>query len=387
MHDPTDHSITPSARRRTVLAGAAGLAAPLLGGLAASPAQASTLHATPRGRRRRHGRRPVLQIAEQGVFAAGGTVQQTPGTFDPIKGQMAPAGQTRHSDHASVFYQVPLRDNGHALQFLHGYGQSRTGWMTTPDGRPGFSDLFLAKGYSVYMVDQPRRGEAGQTSVAAPIDVTPDDQTWFTQFRMGLWPNFAEGLKFPTDDHSLDQFFRQMTPNTGPFDVQVITDAMVASLKESGPGTLVTHSQGGIPGWTTAMASRNVEGVIAIEPGGFVFPEGEVPPVIPTGYAPVQGMAVPAEQFEKLTQMPIAVYYGDFIPSEPSEVPAWDFWRGVLQLARSFADVVNAHGGDATVVHLPEVGITGNEHFIFQDTNNAQVANHMARWMRSKNLA
>ena len=102
MHDPTDHSITPSARRRTVLAGAAGLAAPLLGGLAASPAQASTLHATPRGRRRRHGRRPVLQIAEQGVFAAGGTVQQTPGTFDPIKGQMAPAGQTRHSDHASV---------------------------------------------------------------------------------------------------------------------------------------------------------------------------------------------------------------------------------------------------------------------------------------------
>lgn len=373
----------PTPRRRTVLAGAAALAAPLLvGGIGAPPAQA-----TPKGRRRRHGKRSVLQIAEQGVFAAGGTVQQTPGTFDPINGQMAPAGQTRHSDHASVFYQVPIRDNGHAMQFLHGYGQSRNGWMTTPDGRPGFSDLFLAKGYSVYLADQPRRGQAGQTSVAATIDVTPDDQTWFTQFRMGLWPNFAAGLKFPTDADSLDQFFRQMTPNTGPFDVDVITAAMVASLEESGPATLVTHSQGGIPGWFIAMASKNVEGVIAIEPGSFVFPEGQVPPAIETGYAPVQGSAVSAKEFRRLTRMPIAVYFGDFIPAKPSEVPAWDFWRGVLELAYRFADVVNAHGGDATVVHLPKVGITGNEHFMFQDTNNAQVANHMARWMRRKKLS
>lgn len=367
-------------RRRTMLVGAAGLAVPLLGATE-TPARATT-----RGRRRR-GRRRVLQIAEQGVFAAGGSVQTTPGTFDPINGQMKPAGQTRHSDHASVFYQVPLRSNGHAMQFLHGYGQSRNGWLATPDGRPGFSDLFLAMGYSVYLADQPRRGQAGQTSVAATIDVTPDDQTWFTQFRMGLWPGFADGLKFPTDDESLNQFFRQMTPNTGPFDVGVITDAMVASLEVSGPATLVTHSQGGIPGWFIAMASGNVEGIIAIEPGSFVFPEGEVPEAIPTRYAPVKGTAVSAEQFERLTRMPIAVYFGDFIPSSPSDVPAWDFWRGVLELAHRFAEVVNAHGGDATVVHLPEEGITGNEHFMFQDTNNAQVAGHMARWMRSKRLA
>lgn len=178
-----------------------------------------------------------------------------------------------------------------------------------------------------------------------------------------------------------------MTPNTGPFDVGVITDAMVASLEVSGPATLVTHSQGGIPGWFIAMASGNVEGIIAIEPGSFVFPEGEVPEAIPTRYAPVKGTAVSAEQFERLTRMPIAVYFGDFIPSSPSDVPAWDFWRGVLELAHRFAEVVNAHGGDATVVHLPEEGITGNEHFMFQDTNNAQVAGHMARWMRSKRLA
>ena len=50
------------------------------------------------------------------------------------------------------------------MVFLHGYGQSRMGWMTTPDGREGWSDMFLRKGHSVFLIDQPRRGEAGQTS-------------------------------------------------------------------------------------------------------------------------------------------------------------------------------------------------------------------------------
>ena len=35
------------------------------------------------------------------------------------------------------------------------------GWMTTPDGREGWSDMFLRRGHSVWLIDQPRRGEAG----------------------------------------------------------------------------------------------------------------------------------------------------------------------------------------------------------------------------------
>ena len=41
------------------------------------------------------------------------------------------------------------------MVFLHGYGQSRMGWMTTPDGREGWSTSFLRKGHSVFFVDQP----------------------------------------------------------------------------------------------------------------------------------------------------------------------------------------------------------------------------------------
>jgi len=37
-------------------------------------------------------------------------------------------------------------------------------WMTTSDGREGRSNLFFIKGHSVFLIDLPRRGEAGQTS-------------------------------------------------------------------------------------------------------------------------------------------------------------------------------------------------------------------------------
>ena len=55
-------------------------------------------------------------------------------------------------------------------------------------------------------------------------------------------------------------------------------------------------------------------------------------------------------------------------------------------MAYKFAETVNAHGGDCTVVHLPKIGIAGNEHFLFQDKNNAQIADHVAEWLRSRGL-
>ncbi|WP_033610508.1 alpha/beta hydrolase [Lactiplantibacillus paraplantarum] len=328
-----------------------------------------------------------LKIKAQGVFAAGGIVQTASGTFDPIKGQMADDGQIRHSYHASIFYQIPADGNGKAITFLAGYGQSKNGWMSTPDGRDGFSNLFLKKGYGVYLADQPRRGAAGQSSVPVEISAKPDDLNWFTQFRMGLWPKFMSNSQFPQDEQSIDQFFRQMTPDTGKIDFQVITQALVASLEKSGPSVLMTHSQGGVPGWMIGAASDNVTGIIAIEPGSFFFPENEVPAKIDTKYPmPVQGVGVPMATFNKLIQKPIVVYYGDNIPDEPSEVPAWDFWRGVKQQAHQFADVVNAHGGDATIVYLPDEDIHGNDHFMFQDLNNAVIADHMAAWLVSHKL-
>lgn len=111
-----------------------------------------------------------LVIAQQGIFSAGGITVTSDGTFDPEnQWEETGAGQTAHVDHANVLYQIPEEETGLPMVFLHGYGQSRMGWMTTPDGREGWSDLFLKKGHGVFLIDEPRRGEAGATSVSGDI--------------------------------------------------------------------------------------------------------------------------------------------------------------------------------------------------------------------------
>lgn len=61
-------------------------------------------------------------------------------------------------------------------------------------------------------------------------------------------------------------------------------------------------------------------------------------------------------------------------------------WRVRLQMARLWRDAVNRHGGDVTVVHLPELGIRGNTHFAFSDLNNVQVADLLSTFLQAKHL-
>ncbi|MDQ3809260.1 MAG: hypothetical protein M3336_03120, partial [Chloroflexota bacterium] len=89
---------------------------------------------------------------------------------------------------------------------------------------------------------------------------------------------------------------------------------------------------------------------------------------------------------QKLTQIPIQIVYGDYIASEPSDNPAQERWRIRLVQARQFAEAINRHGGDAQVLHLPEVGLQGNTHFPFADLNNVQVANLLSHYLHQKGL-
>jgi quercetin dioxygenase-like cupin family protein len=328
-----------------------------------------------------YGQTETIGIQEQGAFSAGGTVITSEGKFDPLKPwHEAQGGQTRHGNHADVFYQIPINTKRYSMVFLHGYGQSRRSWQTTADGREGFSNIFLRKGYSVYLADQPGRGDAGQTAKPAQITATPDDQTWFTQFRIGLYPDYNKGVQFPKDEQSLDNFFRMMTPNTGSVDEATIVSAMSAVFEKSGEGILFTHSAGGAPGWKTAIKNEKVKAIVAIEPGGFCFPEGETPK------DNRGGAGIPLDEFIKLTKIPIIVYYGDYIPKEETAAYSQNFWRNVLAVARQWAAVVNAHGGDVTVVQLPEAGMKGNTHFIMSDLNNLEIAAHLEKWLNQKGL-
>jgi hypothetical protein len=67
-------------------------------------------------------------------------------------------------------------------------------------------------------------------------------------------------------------------------------------------------------------------------------------------------------------------------------MPVQDSWRARLEMARLWADAVNRHGGDVTVVHLPERGIHGNTHFAFADLNNVHIADEVSKFLSDKGL-
>ncbi|MBP3771093.1 MAG: hypothetical protein J6I53_00205 [Treponema sp.] len=233
------------------------------------------------------------------------------------------------------------------------------------------------------MVDQPRRGAAGNTArmaSAGGIDAwgedgksyMPGDQAWYTHFRIGLVaPDRYEGSAFPAGEEAQDEFFRQMTPNTGDYDEKlfgevlskVLSDAKTMTGKKS---IYITHSQGGRVGWQTDI--ENMAAIVAIEPGG----------------TPLVG----SEEYNKFlaAKIPMVIYFGDYIDNGPENIMSTGFWKQVRDQAVDFAEHYNADGGDATVVDLPKVGISGNSHFMFQETNNKEIADHTEKWLKERGL-
>lgn len=318
----------------------------------------------------------VIRIAEQGSFAVGGTVLRDS------------AGHTYHGDHAYVFYQKPVDARRYPLVFAHGVGQFSKTWETTPDGREGFQNIFLRRGFGVYLVDQPRRGNAGRSTETVTLSPAFDEELWFNRFRVGIWPNYFEGVQFSRDPEALNQYFRQMTPTIGSVDFEVYSNAYAALFERIGPAIFVTHSQGGPVGWQTLLKTRNIRAIVSYEPGGGIpFPVGQVPEEgrVLTLSKKTEGIEVPMDVFLEYTKIPIVVYYGDNLP-ETDERPEIYEWTRRLHLMRRWAEMLNERGGDVTVIHLPEVGLHGNTHFPMSDLNNKEVAELMFQWLEERGL-
>lgn len=317
-----------------------------------------------------------IQIQEQGSFAVGGTV-----LTDSL-------GHTYHGDHAYTFYQIPSRARKYPLVFAHGIGQFSKTWETTPDGREGFQNIFLRRGFSTYLVDQPRRGNAGRSTDTVTLAPAFDEEIWFNRFRLGIWPDYFEGVQFKQDKEALEQYFRQMTPNIGSVDFDVYSDAFAALFNKIGPAIFVTHSQGGPVGWSTLLKTQNIRAIVSYEPGGGIpFPDGQVPSEgkILTLSQNAEGIEISMSDFMKFTKIPIIVYYGDNLP-ETDEYPELYEWTRRLHLMRMWAKMLNELGGDVTIVHLPEVGLSGNTHFPMSDLNNKEVADLLSKWLHEKKL-
>jgi hypothetical protein len=331
-----------------------------------------------------------LVLEREGSFSFGGTV---------ITGA---DGNTFHGDHGFAFFQIPPNAKQLPLVMWHGHGEFSKTWESTPDGREGYQQIFTRRGWATYVIDQPRRGGAGRTTVGITIpDAVPDEASFFTVLRLGTWfppgpPHFFPNTQFPQDSGALDQYWRQVTPSTGPEPIDSATRALqggaVAALfRQIGPGVLITHSNSGQYGWTTGMLVPDlVEGIIAYEPAAFAFPADEAPPSVETPVAGVAKVTAPQlvsrSEFDKLARIHIQIIYGDNIAPSPSSVYGAELWRVAVERAQQFVSAVNRHGGDAEILFLPSVGLHGNTHFPFSDRNNVQVADLLSQYLHRKGL-
>ena len=312
---------------------------------------------------------PIV-LESTGAFEVGGKVISNPS--DPT--------QTLSCDHGYVEYFIPAKKRKTGLILWH--SSSTKVWENRWDGGEGYKSLFLRERYPVYLWDGPRVGRANWG--CETITYKPDyfDQRNYLAWRFG--PSFGTwhpGVQFPTDDK---EAWNQATrARYDEFDT--LSNALLQgeaggqAIDKIGPVVAVTNSAGGWRAMLSALnaKSSNMKGIVAYETPGFVFPEGEGVPPAPN--APFGPNAVPLADFLKLTKFPMQMVFGDNSATHPT-------WSIHARNAKTFCEVVNKHGGDCEVLHLPDAGLKGNTHIPFADLNNVAVAQELQKWLKRKGL-
>jgi pimeloyl-ACP methyl ester carboxylesterase len=306
-----------------------------------------------------------LTIAKQGSFFVGGhDIKSDALSSVPQFG----ASGTITVDQMYVRYQMPMHPKDYSVVLIHGCCLTGKSWETTPDGRMGWDEYFLRRGFSTYVIDQSWRGRSAASPVALNVVKTgkaaPDTVPAFTAaghevawtvFRFGAeYPQVFDGLQFPLQ--AQEEFWKQMVPDWNySMTPPVPTVKALSELSERlGETVLISHSQSGIfPFQTATMSPKGIAGIVSIEPG-----------------------ACPATNYDMaaLKGIPVLVLFGDFVAK--SEV-----WSKRLASCRDFADAAKKAGVEVEVVELPSVGIHGNSHMLMQDKNNLQVADWLVGWL------
>lgn len=327
-----------------------------------------------------------LVIARQGSFMFGGRTD-------------ARDCDVFYGDHGYARYQIPVAARPYPLVFWHGASTSGVGWESTPDDRESFQSLLLRRGFATYVIDQPRKGRSGGSPFAESITLTPAStvDSW-NMWRLGVWdpPHprvFHANLQLDTRENVVDQLLRQRTPEIGPSlndDFEAALAAMDALLQRIGQCILVLHSNSGKDGWRLRMRNDLIAGIVAYEPSAFIFSKSDQPDDVPTTSERVRSITRPIlvdpEHFSQLARIPIQLVYGDNIGDIPSENLGVELWRVNLQRAKQFQAAVKRIGGSVQLLELPTVGITGNTHFAFSDTNNVEIADLFVAFIEAAKL-
>jgi pimeloyl-ACP methyl ester carboxylesterase len=353
-----------------------------------------------------------LQIAKQGYLYAGGDYR-TEGGQQYVSGQLY------------AEYQIPAkRTHPYPIVMVHGRDQSGTNFTGTPDGRDGWAQYFLRRGYAVYVVDTPGRGRAGwRAQLYGPVadaGFLLDQQRFMFPELYNLWPEARLHTQWPgkptLDDPVARQFLASQLPTITSFPEQQALNrkALGALIREIGPVILLTHSQSGAFGWPQLDDRPDlVKALIQVEPNG--------PPVHDLDYvgAPDYFRELPADSrpwgmtAERLTYSPAVAAPSELkFEREPASEakPLVRCWRQasparqLTNLQKSPILIVTSeasyHAGyehctvryleqagvKPTWIELGKAGVHGNGHMMMLEKNSDAVAGVIARWLDEKRL-
>ncbi len=245
----------------------------------------------------------------------------------------------------------------------HGGGMTGATWEETPDGRPGWHDHFMRRGFHTCVSDAVERGRASWAPYPEITPAGPEhrtvDQAW-SIFRFGLDGGYRsgaayEGMRFPVGcvDQLGKQFVARWTCNTA-----WAVAAYAELLQRFGRSIIVAHSEGARhAAQLAALMPQAVAAVVLLEPAGA--------PALDAGAA--RGAAA----------VPHLVVWGDHFGQS-------DLWRRYRATAELWLDQLRAAGGRVDTLDLPANGIFGNSHLLMMDDNSADIAAQVADWIQAQ---
>jgi pimeloyl-ACP methyl ester carboxylesterase len=314
-----------------------------------------------------------------------------------------------------VEYLAPAKvTRKYPLVRVHGAAQTTMNWMGTPDGRKGWAEYFMERGYAVYMIEQPARGRSAwhpNVDGALRTFTAPQIEKQFTAPAFyKAWPQSAKHTQWPgaggekngrMGDPVFDAFYAsQVQSLASDLETQEKMKAASAALLDRiGPAILLTHSQGGLLGWVMAEARPQlVKGIITIEPSGPPFENAVLSNTkarpwgitdIPVAYDPPAAkpediktakqdkpdgpdlvactlQAEPARKLVALSKIPTLL-----VVSEASYHAPYDHCT---------ARFLKQAGVPVTFMRLEDKGLHGNAHMVMYEKNNLEIAKLLTDW-------
>jgi hypothetical protein len=317
-----------------------------------------------------------IVLRGMGSFHIGGRVAEVGGK--PVKEiQRVPGGPMSKLDPNGQFmveqmyvqYFLPKNRKGkYPLLMWHGGGLTGVTYESTPDGREGWVNMFVRKGWDTYVSDAVERGRSGFASPdvwqGEPIFLNYQDP--YERFRIGQGAGSwnadpaqrkpMPGTQFPVDAY--DNYMKQSVPRWLTTDKAVL-DGYLALIDKLCPCVLLTHSQGGNFGFLAAEARPDkIKAIVAVESAS----AGKI------ANAP------------KLKDIPVMLMFGDYVEQHPR-------WAEYKRIDSEYGNAIKAAGGSVDLINLPDIGIKGNSHMMMQDKNSDQIAEVIQKWLAGKALA